>query len=82
MKVCPPKTPVGDRELLSIEDAGEIADVFEILSNCTRLRLLHAMIKSKELNVGQLSEMVGMKKQAVSNQLRRLSDSDVVEFRT
>ena len=81
MKTCPPKQPVTERDLITFEDASEISDVFEILANCTRLRILHSLAKNNELNVSQLSELVEMKPQAVSNQLRRMSDKKVVEAR-
>lgn len=81
MKVCPPKAPVSERDLISNEEAGEIADVFQILSNCTRLRILHAIIKAVEINVTQLAESTELKTQAISNQLRRLLDRGVVESR-
>ncbi len=48
-----------------------------MLSNGTRLRILHALVRSGELCVTDLAETVGMKPQAISNQLRRLSGAGV-----
>jgi DNA-binding transcriptional ArsR family regulator len=51
------------------------------LANDTRLRLLHALVRSGELSLSDLAEAVEMKPQAVSNQLQRLSDLGVVDSR-
>ena len=50
-----------------------------MLANGTRLRMLHALARAGELCVGELAEEVGMKPQAVSNQLQRLADRSIVE---
>lgn len=52
-----------------------------MLANDTRLRLLHALCRAGELCVMELSEAVGMKPQAISNQLRRLADKRIVGSR-
>ncbi len=46
--------------------------LFKVLANDTRLRLLHALARTGELCVNDLADAVGMKPQAVSNQLQRL----------
>jgi DNA-binding transcriptional ArsR family regulator len=48
------------------------------MGNDTRLRLLHALTRAGEMCVTELAESVGMKSQAVSNQLQRLSDLGIV----
>ena len=55
--------------------------LFKVFSNDTRLRLLHALVREEELCVGDLAEAVGMKPQAVSNQLQRLVDRGIVGSR-
>lgn len=55
--------------------------VFKVLANDTRLRLLHALVRSGELCVTDLADAVGMKAQAVSNQLQRLSDLGILASR-
>lgn len=52
--------------------AEALAELFAILAGATRLRLLHALIRSGELCTSELADAVGMKAQAVSNQLRSL----------
>jgi len=54
---------------------------FKVLANDTRLRLLHALARDGELCVTALGDAVGMKAQAVSNQLQRLAAQGIVEAR-
>ena len=75
---CPPKPALKDRPLLSPIQAGGLAAVFKVLANDTRLRLLHALVRADELCVTDLAAAVGMKPQAVSNQLQRLSDLGIL----
>ena len=70
-----------DRPLLSPIQAGGLACIFKVLSNDTRLRLLHALICADELCVNELAASIGMKPQAVSNQLQRLSDLGIISAR-
>jgi len=69
---CRPKPRLATRPLLSPEEAGALERTFKVLANGTRLRLLHALARCPGLPVTELAEMVGMKPQAVSNQLQRL----------
>jgi DNA-binding transcriptional ArsR family regulator len=78
---CPPKLALRHRPLMTPAQAGALMDVFKILANDTRLRLLHALVRTDELCVNELAEAVGMKSQAVSNQLQRLSDRGIVGMR-
>jgi len=52
-----------------------------VLASDTRLRLLHALVLADELCVTDLAASVGMKPQAVSNQLQRLSDLGILASR-
>lgn len=61
--------------------AGGLAAVFKVFANDTRLRLLHALVRADELCVTDLAASVGMKAQAVSNQLQRLSDLGILASR-
>lgn len=69
------------RPLLSPIQAGGLAAIFKVLANDTRLRLLHALLRAGELKVTDLAATLGMKPQAVSNQLQRLSDLGIVTAR-
>lgn len=78
---CPPKARLAQRPLLSPDQAAQLADVFATLANDTRLRMLHALVQAGELSVGGLAETLGMKPQAVSNQLQRMSDRGILDSR-
>src|SRR5262245_14658742 len=78
---CSELPPLKDRPLMSPIQAGGLAAVFKVLANDTRLRLLHALVRAEELCVTDLAAALGMKLQAVSNQLQRLSDLGIVDSR-
>jgi DNA-binding transcriptional ArsR family regulator len=73
--------PLRGRSLMTPIQAGGLAAVFKVLANDTRLRLLHALVRAGELCVTDLAAAVGMKPQAVSNQLQRLSDLGILSHR-
>ena len=81
VSACPPKAPLTERPLLGVALASELADLFEVLASDTRLRLLHALVLLGDPCMGALAEAVGMKPQAVSNQLRRLVDLGILATR-
>jgi DNA-binding transcriptional ArsR family regulator len=62
------------RPLLSSAKAVAVQALFETLANDTRLRILHHLVRSDEATVTDLGKTLGMKPQAVSNQLARLCD--------
>lgn len=77
----PPTTPIEERPLLTAETATALTRLFKVFANDTRLRLLHALVRDGELCVTDLAEAVGMKPQAVSNQLQRLVDRGMLGAR-
>lgn len=78
---CPTKPALRERPLLSYAQAGDLAVLFKVLANDTRLRLLHALARGGELTPTALADSVGMKAQAVSNQLQRLLDRGILTCR-
>lgn len=78
---CPPKPALQHRALIGPEQAAELMGLFKALANDTRLRMLHALARSEKLSVTQLADALGMKPQAVSNQLQRLLDRGILGFR-
>ena len=78
---CPPKPELHERPLLTPDQATEMANIFKILANDTRLRLLHALVLAEEVCVTELTMSVGMKTQAVSNQLQRLVSQGILGSR-
>lgn len=78
---CPPTPKIELRPLLDGDQARILAEVFKVLSNDTRLRMIHALIRSEELCVSELADTLGMSPQAVSNQLQRLSGRRILGVR-
>lgn len=78
---CCAGVPLDERPLLTPIQAGGLAAVFKVLANDTRLRLLHALVRDGELCVTELAASIGMKPQAVSNQLQRLLDLGILSSR-
>src|SRR5215813_8225825 len=74
---CEPPA-LADRPLLSFVEAVKVMALFKMLANDTRIRLLHHLVRTGEANVTDIARTLGMKPQAVSNQLVRLSDTGMV----
>jgi DNA-binding transcriptional ArsR family regulator len=81
LNACLPKPPLGKRELLTARQAGELVAIFKTLANDTRLRMLHALVRAGEMCVSEMSNLLAMKPQAISNQLIRLADRGIVGSR-
>lgn len=79
--LCKPTPPLVERPLLDLAQAASLAIMFKVLANNTRLRILHALVKTGELRVSELVGMVGMTPQAVSNQLQLLVLRGILECR-
>lgn len=58
----------------------DLADLFKVLSDHTRVRILHALLHA-ELCVCDLVEVLDMNQSAVSHQLRVLRSAKVVKYR-
>ena len=80
-KSCSARSVLANRPLLSGYQARAVEETFKVLSNATRLRILHAIVRNGELSVGKIAEGLGVKVQAVSNQLQRLTDRGIVAAR-
>lgn len=79
---CAPARPALQRRaLIGQAQAAQLGGVFKVLANETRLRLLHALVRSEQLCVTDLAAAVGLRPQAVSNQLQRLVDRGIVAAR-
>jgi DNA-binding transcriptional ArsR family regulator len=69
------------RPLMGHDEAASLERLFGVLSCGTRLRILHSLLILGDPCMGDLSDSVGMKPQAVSNQLRRLVDMGILATR-
>lgn len=78
---CCTKPALKERPLLTPIQAGGLAAVFKVLANDSRLRPLHSLVRADELCVTDVAGTLGMKPQAVSNQLQRLSDLGILASR-
>lgn len=78
---CPPKPALRERPLITPEQASDLMSMFKVLANDTRLRILHALVRAREMCVTDLANEVGLKPQAVSNQLQRLADRGILGVR-
>ncbi len=58
----------------------DLADVFKIFSDSTRVKILYALIQA-EMCVCDISALLGMSKSSVSHQLRILKQSNLVKYR-
>ena len=78
---CPTRPALEERPPLTFMQAVKMTALFKVLANDTRLRLLHHLVRSGEVCVTDLADALRMKPQAVSNQLQRLSDTNIVAAR-
>ncbi len=81
MECCPTRPKIEDRLLIDLDQAAALEAVFKVLANSTRLRMLHALVCQPDMSVGILADTLGMKPQAISNQLQRLVDKGIVASR-
>ena len=58
----------------------DLAELFRMFSDSTRIRILYALIKS-EMNVTDIAAELEMTVSAISHQLRVLKDARLVRFR-
>ena len=58
----------------------ELADLFRVFGDSTRIKILYALFES-ELCVNDIAQVVGISQSAVSHQLRLLKASKLVKFR-
>ena len=79
---CRPKPSLPERDLIALHEADRLGNIFKMLAQPTRLRLIHALIRAGDVHVSDLAEEVGMAVQAVSNQLQRLADAGLVDRRS
>jgi DNA-binding transcriptional ArsR family regulator len=68
-------------DLMADATAGHLAQLFKVLANDNRLRILHAIHLAGELGTSEIADEVGATQQAVSNQLQRLADQRIVHAR-
>lgn len=78
---CSTRPPLHERPLLGFVDAVKVMALFKVMANDTRIRILHHIVRSGEATVTDIAKTLGMKPQAVSNQLVKLSDTRMLTSR-
>jgi len=67
-------------ELPDEEDLYDLAELFKVFGDTTRIRILYALFES-ELCVCDIAELLGMSQSAISHQLRVLKQARLVRAR-
>ena len=62
------------------EVLSDLADLFKIFGDSTRIKILYALLRS-ELCVCDIAQLLGMTQSAISHQLRALKQSRLVKSR-
>lgn len=87
MDACSARVVDGERvaavrsRLVEPDEAVQLAEVFKLLGDPTRTRLLSALLEAGELCVCDLAEVVGVPESSVSHALRLLRTAGIVRNR-
>jgi len=63
------------------EELADLADLFKLFSDSTRIRILFVLYMEKELMVGEIADKLNMTQSAISHQLRLLKQNKLVKNR-
>ena len=76
------ETPLkkAESEMPDDEILYDLADLFKIFADSTRIKILYALLES-ELCVCDIAQLLGMNQSAISHQLRVLKQSKLVKYR-
>lgn len=77
---CAGENNDGLPELPADECLYELAELFRVFGDSTRVKILYALL-DRELCVGDIAEALGISQSAVSHQLRVLKGAKLVRFR-
>ena len=70
---------MGPEELPDEEILYDLADLFKVFADTTRIKILYALM-GRDLRVAEIAELVGATQSAVSHQLRTLKSARLVKF--
>ena len=68
-------------EILMRPDLDEIAEVLSLIGNDTRIKIIYLLDSADELCVCDISDVLGISVSAISHQLRKLKDRNLVVSR-
>ncbi len=77
----PEKVRAASLHKLDNETSLRLAEVFKVLGDQTRIKLLALLASEQEMCVCDIAEALGMGQSAISHQLRVLRDARLVKFR-
>lgn len=69
-----------ERETPSDEELYDLAELYKVFGDSTRVRILYALLES-EMCVGDMAQLLGLTPTACSHQLRVLKNNKLVRFR-
>ena len=69
-----------DHELPCEEELYDLAELFKIFGDTTRIRILYALLEN-EMCVCDIAVLLGMHQSAISHQLRILKQARLIKFR-
>lgn len=72
---------VGPADIPGADEAGRLAETFQVLADPGRVRLIAALVQAGELRVGELATAAGLSETACSHSLRLLRAAHVVRHR-
>jgi len=81
MTLVPPETIGGNLPELSDQTLRDLCQVFKLLADQTRLRILMYLAREEELNVTELCERLGQSQPAVSHHLALMRVAKIIEPR-
>ncbi len=79
--VDPDRVAAARARVPGADELGRVADLFKLLGDPTRLRILYALVEAGELCVCDLAAVVGVPESSVSHALRLLRMAGVVRAR-
>ncbi len=74
------KDNITEKEMPDLEILFELADLFKVFGDSTRIRIMFA-ISDKEMSVLSIAEALGMEQSTISHQLRVLRQNKLVRVR-
>jgi DNA-binding transcriptional ArsR family regulator len=77
----PQKVQAARLHLVGDNTSQQLAEIFKVLGDNTRIKLLSLLYAEQELCVCDIAEVLGMTQSAISHQLRVLRSARLVKFR-
>ena len=79
--VDPAKVQAAQERLLDADETAKVTELFRMLGDSTRVRMLYALLEAGELCVCDIAAVVGVPETSVSHALRLLRTAGIVRNR-